>query len=206
MTTTTTALPDTASAVLAQARQQRAVADRAEARQLQLAVHWAVLHPAESLAAAETHRGAVLGERGVPIAGPGAPLVAEFAVAEFAAALGVGTETGKYYLGQAVELRYRLPRTWDAVIAGGLPAWRARRVAAATISAALSAEAAAFVDRHVAPCAHRIRPAQLDRLVDEAVARFMPEKAEGPPPGCRWSPLHDRPRPGLVRRDQPVLG
>ena len=33
-----------------------------------------------------------------------------------------------------------------------------------------SPEAAAFVDRHVAPVAHRIRPTQLDRLVEEAVA------------------------------------
>ena len=33
-------------------------------------------------------------------------------VAEFAAAVGMTTDAGKYYLGQAVELRYRLPRLW----------------------------------------------------------------------------------------------
>ena len=34
------------------------------------------------------------------------------------------------------------------------------------------------MDRHVAPVAHKIRPARLDRLVEEAIARFMPETAE----------------------------
>ncbi len=44
----------------------------------------------------------------VPVAGPGAPLVGEFSVTEFAAAIGLPTEAGKAYLGEAVELRYRL--------------------------------------------------------------------------------------------------
>jgi len=50
-------------------------------------------------------------------------------------------------------------------------------VARETISAALTLEAAAFVDAQVAPVAHKIRPAQLARLVEEAIARYMPEKA-----------------------------
>ena len=41
----------------------------------------------------------------------------------------------------------------------------------------LSQEAAAFVDAQVAPFAHRIGMAALERLIDEAIARFMPEKA-----------------------------
>ena len=61
---------------------------------------------------------------------------------------------------------------------GELAAWRARRVAHETISQALSAEAASFVDRHVAPVAHKIGPVQIDRLVEDAIARFMPETAE----------------------------
>ena len=59
--------------------------------------------------------------------------------------------------------------------AGDLPAWRARRIASETIC--LSAAAAAFVDQHVAPVAHKLRPAELDRLVEEAIVRFMPEEA-----------------------------
>ena len=182
MSTTAPQLPDTASAVLAAARERRAAADAAEADLLGLAVQWAVIHPADTLDDAEGYATRVhlagVDEQPVTLAGPGAPLVREFCVAEFAAAISVGTETGKHYLGHALELRYRLPKLWARVQRGDLPAWKARRVAHETISAALTPEAAGFVDAHVAPVAHKIRPAQLDRVVDEAIGRFMPAKAE----------------------------
>ena len=54
------------------------------------------------------------------------------------------------------------------------PAWRARTVAEATIhsSPVLTREAAAWVDSQVAAVAGRIGPAQLDRLVAEAIKRY----------------------------------
>src|SRR4051794_4766620 len=170
--TTTAAVPDldTAAAVLEHARDRRRAADAAEGDLLQDAVIWADLHPAESIGDAVR-----FGDTPVPVAGVGAPLVAEFCVAEFAAAVGLPTETGKAYLGEAVELRHRLPRIWARVGAGDLPAWRARRIARATI--ALSPAAAGFVDAQVARFAHRIRPSGVDRLVQEAIVRFMPEEA-----------------------------
>ena len=181
-TTATAELPDTASGVLAAARERRAAADRAEAELLQAAVQWAIIHPAETLDDAEVFASRVhvagADEVGLPLAGPGAPLVREFSVAEFAAAIGVGTETGKHYLGHAVELRYRLPRLWTRVVTGELAAWKARRVAQETIGYGLTVAAAAFVDAHVAPVAHKIRPGQLHRLVAEAIGRFMPAEAE----------------------------
>src|SRR6185503_10829409 len=149
---------DTAAAVLAAVREDRALVDAGEARMLQAAVAWAGMHSVDSLDEAATvwdH-----GETGLPVAGPGAPLVAEFSVTEFAAAIGMATEAGKAYLGEAVELRYRLRRVWARVIKGDLPAWRARRVARETML--LSVEAAAYVDLHVA----------------HAIGRFMPEEAE----------------------------
>ena len=168
--------------VLVFARERRAVADRAEAELLAAAVVWADQHPAESLEAAEVLRtsgyAGGFGESAVPVAGPGAPLVAEFSIAEFAAAVGLPTEAGKRYVGHALELRYRLPRLWTRVTSGDLPAWKARRVAEQTISHALTPEAAAHVDRHVAPVAHKIGVGVIDRLVEEAIARFMPETAE----------------------------
>ncbi|MFN3341037.1 MAG: hypothetical protein ACK40Z_15165, partial [Dietzia sp.] len=97
-------------------------------------------------------------------------------VVEFAAALGLPTEVGKRLLGQAVELAHRLPKVWARVVARDLPAWRARRVAEATSH--LTMAAAGFVDRHIAPVAHKTGPAQLDRLIEEAIARFMPAEAE----------------------------
>src|SRR3954453_10933952 len=104
--TTTAAVPelDTAAAVLEHARDRRRAADAAEADLLQDAVTWADLHPAESITDAVR-----FGDTPVPVAGPGVPLVAEFCVAEFAAAAGLPTETGKAYLGEALELRHRLP-------------------------------------------------------------------------------------------------
>ncbi len=164
----------TAAGVLDFARDRRAAANTAEADLLQAAVIWADLHPVESI-----HDAALLsryGDQPLAVAGPGAPLVSEFCVAEFALAVGLPTETGKAYLGEAVELRHRLPRTWARVVAGDLPAWRARRIARETIG--LSVAAAGFVDTQVAPYAHRIRPAEVDRLVADAVGRFMPAEAE----------------------------
>src|SRR5215213_4875456 len=141
---------DTAAAVLEYARAKTVDADRAESNKLQAAVTWAAMHSVDSLDQAATvwdH-----GETGLPVAGPGAPLVGEFSVTEFAAAIGLSTEAGKAYLGEAVELRYRLGRVWTRVVKGDLPAWRARRIARETII--LSVDAAALVDRqvaHVAP-------------------------------------------------------
>ncbi|MBF4769469.1 DUF222 domain-containing protein, partial [Nocardioides agariphilus] len=167
-------LPDSASTVLEAARELRTAADAAEARLLELAVQWALIHPAESLADAGTFR--LHGDVPVPIAGPGAPLVAEFSIAEFAAAIGTTTESGRRYLGHALELRYRLNKLWARVTTGDLAAWKARRVAEQTRW--LTPEAATYVDKHVAPLAHKIGPAQLDRLIAEAVARHMPDQAE----------------------------
>src|SRR3954454_19724607 len=161
---------DTAAGVLAFARDRRAAADAAEADLLRAACAWADLHPAESITDAVR-----FGDTPVPVAGPGAPLVAEFCVAEFAAALRLPTEAGKAYLGEALELRHRLPRTWARVVAGDLAAWRARRIARQTIG--LSLAAAGFVDVQVAGFAHRIGPSGVDRLVQEAIVRFMPEEA-----------------------------
>jgi hypothetical protein len=162
--------------VLARARKLRRVADAAEAELLATACVWADRHPPESIHGAATWVERGFGDTGIPLAGPGAPLVAEFAVAELAAVLGMSTEAGRRLVGHALELRHRLPRLWARVQAVELPAWRARRVAEATV--ALGPEAAAFVDAHVARVAHKVGPAQVDRLVDEAIARFMPETAD----------------------------
>jgi hypothetical protein len=159
------------AALLAGLRADRATADAAEARILAGAVAWAEAHPARS-----GDDAAVLWEHGVgvPLAGAGTPLVAEWCVAELAAALSLSTDAGKSLLGHALELRHRLPRVWARVQTGDLQAWRARRIADHTIT--LTVEAADYVDRHLAPVAHKIGPAQTQRLVDEAIARVDPDQ------------------------------
>ena len=164
---------DTAAAVLAAVRDRKQVANQAEIDAFTLAVRWAVLHPPESIVQVATVDGT---EDELTIAGPGAPLVAEFCLPELALALGMSSDGGKRYLGDAVETHYRLPKIWDQVIAGVLPVWKARRIAQATI--ALPYEGAGFVDRHLAPVAHTCSFTQLDRTVQEARDRYDPDQAE----------------------------
>ena len=163
----------TATDLLASIRPRATSRTRAAARQLVLAARWADLHPPESIHSAATF--AVPGcEHEEPIAGEGAPLVAEFCLAELGTVLGVSTTAAKKLVGHALELRHRLPRLWAQVHTGRVPAWRARSVAEVTIHStpALTVEAAAFVDAQVAAVAGRVGPAQLDRLVAEAVKRY----------------------------------
>ncbi|WP_210648824.1 HNH endonuclease signature motif containing protein [Nocardioides sp. SYSU D00065] len=176
-----------AAALLAAIKERKAAEDRAAADQLDLAARWADLHPPESIHAAASF--AVPGcEHEEPIAGEGAPLVAEFCVAELGAVLGISTTAAKRLIGHALELRHRLPRLWAQVQSGRVPAWRARSVAEATIHAtpALTREAAGWVDSQVAAVAGRIGPAQLDRLVAETIKRFelaLPDPAGDPEDG-----------------------
>ena len=144
---------DSAREVLVFARESQAAANRAQADLMVAAVTWAEQHPSDSIVEAATWitSGA---DTGLTLAGVGAPLVAEFCIAEFALAMGRSTDGGRALIAAAVELKYRLPRCWARMQAGDLEAWRARRIAETTLN--LSAEAAAFVDAQVAPFAHRI--------------------------------------------------
>ncbi|MDF9716293.1 hypothetical protein INN71_15250 [Nocardioides sp. ChNu-153] len=124
------------------------------------------------------------GDRFLELGGPGAPLVSEFCLYEISAALGRSVASGRPLVGDAIELRHRLPRLYARVLAGAdpatqkraLPVWRARKIAALTRT--LTAEAADFVDRNLAPVAHRATMPTVERLVAEAIARFDPENAE----------------------------
>ncbi|HEX5916884.1 MAG TPA: DUF222 domain-containing protein, partial [Nocardioides sp.] len=165
----------TASDLLASIKASREIEHAEAARQLVLAARWADLHPPESIHDAASFSVVSGGrEHEEPIAGEGAPLVAEFCVAELGGVLGVSTTAAKKLIGHALELRHRLPRMWAQVHAGRVPAWKARAVAEATIhsSPALTKEAAGFVDAQVAAVAGRVGPAQLDRLVAEAIKRY----------------------------------
>jgi hypothetical protein len=184
----------TASDLLRVIRERRAAENQAAADQLVLAAQWADLHPPESIhdAASFTTAGC---EHEEPIAGDGCPLVAEFCVSELGGVLGLSTTAAKKLIGQALELRHRLPRLWAQVQAGRVPAWKARAVAETTIHSlpSLTREAAGFVDAQVAAVAGKVSPAQLDRLVAEAIKRFdlaTPDPAADPEDG--W--LHVDPR------------
>ncbi len=142
---------------------------------LAAAVQWALAHQVTDREDAATWLVEHGRDTGIPIAGQGCPLVAQFAVAELATALGLSAGSGRRLVGEALELACRLPRIWARVRSGTLPAWRARRIAEETLC--LSPEAAEHVDAQLARYAHKTGPAQTQRLVDAAIARFMPELA-----------------------------
>jgi len=140
----------------------------------QAILEWAGDHIVDSPEGAATIVEGFL-DTGVPVAGDGAPLVSEFALMELVAVLGRTSDGGRAYVGRVLGCAWRLPRVYAAVLAGRLAPWRAERIA--DLTHALSAEAAAFVDRQLYD-ASGVGWAQLERLVAEATLRFDPERAE----------------------------
>ncbi|WP_143055160.1 hypothetical protein [Nocardioides luteus] len=166
---------DTTSGLLASVRTSRAVAEQADRDVLIAAARFAALHSVDSSAEAARLDGDTSGDRMLPLAGPGAPLVSEAAAVEFAAAWGRSTQAGKRFLGDAVELRYRLKHIWARILDGSLLAWRARRIADLTRN--LDAEVAAWVDKQFGPYAHQMGPVQLECAITQAAALFEPDVA-----------------------------
>jgi hypothetical protein len=167
-----------ATAALAAARDRRAAADRAEAELLAIAAHWADLYatlPDQDAAGFDGRLRIDGAERLVPLAGAGTPEVAEFAPAELGAGLGCSTYAAGLLVGNALELRHRLPRLWARVMDGRLPAWRACRIAEHT--KALSPAAATYVDAQLAPVAHKIGLDRIRRGVEAAIKRHDPKLA-----------------------------
>ena len=86
--------------------------DRRAARSppLRAIAEWAGEHIVDDEADAATliERGL---DTGLPLAGPGAPLISDFAVMELSALLGRSLDSGRNYVGQVIELAHRLPQT-----------------------------------------------------------------------------------------------
>ena len=180
-------------ATLAAIAAARRAQDEAAARELVQVAHWADLHkvnlPVEvaqtalesqepvEVSAAVTRPGVVsalggplLGTEGVlQLAGEGTFAVTEFSVCEVATTLGMSEPAARRFVAQTLELRDRLPRCWTQVQTGVLPAWKARQIAAETI--ALNAAAAAYVDAHLAPFAHKLSLTKILRTVTAAILR-----------------------------------
>jgi len=157
-------------AVLRAARAAQRDAETAQVRLLESTLEWVAMHSADHVARPGRFRPVV------PVAGAGAPLVEDLAIDELVAVLGMSPAAGRAHVAAAVELRYRLPHLYAAVIAGKVPVWRARRVAETTM--AHTVEVAGFVDRHVTPVAGTIGVTRLDALVEEAIWRTDPDTAE----------------------------
>lgn len=89
-------------------------------------------------------------ERYVQVGADGTPTVGEFLVAEVAGVLACSLDSARGRLAEALDLAYRHPRLWEAVLSGRVPAWQAIVVARATSRHGLDAAAADWVDRQAA--------------------------------------------------------
>ena len=164
-----------ASELYGEIRTSQQLRRRAELDEYLAILAWADQHTVDDETVAATAWAAFC-DTGLPIAGPGTPLVSEFAAMELIAVLGRSPESGRSYLGQCLELAWRLPSCHAQVLAGKVKLYKALEVADHTRG--LSVEAAGFVDRHLAFALPTCTWAQIERLITEAMLRFDPETAE----------------------------
>ncbi|WP_139977846.1 HNH endonuclease signature motif containing protein [Nocardioides litoris] len=113
---------------------------------------------------------------GLQLGGPGCPWVSEFDTHDLACVLGRSPDSCAAYVGNALELRHRLPRLWARVVGLEVPVWKAFRIAEQTQQ--LPPAGAAEVDRALAPTAHSCTFAQVERTVASALAAHCPEEVE----------------------------
>ena len=110
-----------------------AVRRSADAEMFVPAMHFADLHPTESVRAAREGRVVVRGrERAVRLGGEGTSSVAEFCPLELGAWIQMGSWSAKPYLADALDVRHRLPLIWRRVLAHEARVPLARLVAAKT--------------------------------------------------------------------------
>ncbi|WP_447644620.1 DUF222 domain-containing protein [Nocardioides zeae] len=176
----------TATALIDAVRERTHAARVAEAAAFVAVGNWAAAHTSDAVvgdpigALGEWHDAAyaeaLAGDHFLELGGPGAPAVAEFCIGEVAAARGCSFDAARRLVGDAVELRWRLPRVHARIAAGQVDVWRGRRIAQATRT--LTFDGAGFVDRHLAYVAGKATSGDIDRLVAEAAARFDPETTE----------------------------
>lgn len=118
---------------------------------------------------------ALFGERALPIAGAGTPLVAEFAVVELAAVLDQSYEATLALVGDVLDLAHRLPRLWALVRDLRVPVHLARE--AARVSRDLDLAAVGHADRLLVWQPRRLNPHRVGALVHEARLYADPDRA-----------------------------
>ena len=168
--------PGGTRSVLDRARAARHAELAAAAELLVAAAEWADLHPVpRGEQAAGWGEVDLHGEGLVPLAGEGTPQVAEFAPAELAAHLGISHDAGRQLIGDALELRHRLPQLFDLVLAGTVPAWRARQAAALTTR--LTREMATWVDKMLACDPQHLTSTRVRGIIEETILHYDPDRA-----------------------------
>jgi hypothetical protein len=165
--------PDPAATLSLVGQAHRLVLEH-ECKLVQLAAHWVDLHHPDSQAPAEkTLPGA---ERGRQLGGDGTPEVLEFAAAELGARMETSVGSARALMADALDLRHRLPELWQLIVAGGVPSWKARKVAQATRH--LSRSAAMHVDAAVARAITSLPWGRFETLLAAKIIEADPRAAE----------------------------
>ncbi|WP_148613432.1 HNH endonuclease [Nocardioides rubriscoriae] len=162
--TSTQTLLDPALAAVAQARDWKRQSEVAE---LVAVLDWTGAHQVGD---------ALVATPGLRLGGVGCPVISEFDTWDLSCVLGQSADSCTTYVGNALELRHRLPRLWQRVLDLQVPVWRAFRITART--QCLPQAGAADVDRALAHCAHTITLGQVDRTIAVALATHNPAEAE----------------------------
>src|SRR5688572_8293381 len=118
--------------LLAGIRTNRAVLTDCQINEVRQIAEWTELHVVADDAADISTLTERRLDTGLPLAGPGAPLISDFAVMELSALLGRSLDSGRNYVGQVIELAHRLPKTWARLLDGEVPVWKALRIADST--------------------------------------------------------------------------
>jgi hypothetical protein len=79
-------------------------------------------------------------------------------------------------MADALDVRHRLPQLWQLIVAGGVPSWRARKVAQATRH--LSRDPAMHVDAAVAGCIATLPWGRFETLLAAKIIEADPQAAE----------------------------
>jgi hypothetical protein len=106
-----------AASTLAAAEANEHTLITAETRRLQIAAHWADLHPGDAV----TESRLPGAEHPVRLGGDGTPTVADFAPAELGCVLRISDGSAARLIGDALDLRHRLRLVWAAALTGQVP-------------------------------------------------------------------------------------
>ncbi|MGN6162157.1 MAG: hypothetical protein ACTHOG_10725, partial [Marmoricola sp.] len=107
---------------------------------------------------------------------PWTPSVDWSSFAPLAAAMGRSTAAGKALVNDALVLAVRMPKLFDAVRAGQVEVWRARRIAQAVRMRPV--DVAEHIDAEVTPVADSIGLSRLEALIDAAMLKLHAEERE----------------------------
>jgi hypothetical protein len=161
-----------AAGTLAAAEDNEHALITAETRRLQIAGHWADLHPGDAL----TQSRIPGNQHPVRLGGDGTPTIADFAPAELGCVLRISDGAASKLIGDALDLRHQLPMIWTAALAGQTPAYQARHIATATRH--LTKDQAGFVDARLACALGALSWNRLHTLLQAAIHEADPVDAE----------------------------